>query len=92
MEERKFDGLNAKLIRLNNMLVGIATDIGPRILYLASTERRDFNLFGVLPQAGIQTPEGFWRIYGGHRFWSSPEAKPRSYSIDDKPVKMEVRE
>ena len=92
MEERKFDGLNAKLIRLNNMLVGIATDIGPRILYLASTERRDFNLFGVLPQAGMQTPEGFWRIYGGHRFWSSPEAKPRSYSIDDKPVKMEVRE
>jgi len=92
IEEKKIAGLNAKLIRLNNMLVGIATDIGPRILYLASTERRDFNLFGVLPQAGMQTLEGFWRIYGGHRFWSSPEAKPRSYSIDDKPVKMEVGE
>lgn len=92
IEERKIDGLNAKLIRINNILVGIATDIGPRILYLASTERSDFNLFGVLPEAGMQTAEGFWRIYGGHRFWSSPEAKPRSYSIDDKPVKVEVRE
>ena len=92
IEERKFHGLNAKLIRLNNVIVGIATDIGPRILYLASTERRDFNLFGVLPEAGMQTSEGFWRIYGGHRFWSSPEAKPRSYSIDDKPVKIEIRE
>jgi hypothetical protein len=92
IEERKFHGLNAKLIRLNNVIVGIATDIGPRILYLASTERRDFNLFGVLPEAGMQTSEGFWRIYGGHRFWSSPEAKPRSYSIDDKPVKIGIRE
>jgi hypothetical protein len=92
IQERKIDGLYAKLIRLNNVIVGIATDVGPRILYLASTERSDFNLFGVLPEAGIQTPEGFWRIYGGHRFWSSPEAKPRSYSIDDKPVKVEVRE
>jgi len=92
IQERKIDGLNAKLIQLNNVIVGIATDIGPRILYLASTERSDFNLFGVLPEVGMQTAEGFWRIYGGHRFWSSPEAKPRSYSIDDKPVKIGVRE
>jgi len=92
IQERKIDGLNAKLIRLNSVIVGIATDVGPRILYLASTGRSEFNLFGVLPEAGMRTPEGFWRIYGGHRFWSSPEANPRSYSIDDKPVKMEVRE
>jgi len=92
IEEREFGGFNTKLRSLNNVLVGIATDIGPRILYLASSRRPEFNLFGVLPEAGVQTPEGFWRIYGGHRLWSSPEAKPRSYSMDDKPVKIEASE
>lgn len=90
IEDREVGGFNTKLILLNNLIVGIATDIGPRILYVASTKRSEFNLFGVLPEAGVQTPEGFWRIYGGHRLWSSPEAKPRSYSMDDRPVKIEV--
>ena len=89
IEERKIGGFNTKLICLNNIAVGIASDIGPRILHVASKERSDFNLFGVLPEAGMQTPEGFWRIYGGHRLWSSPEVKPRSYSMDDKPVRIE---
>ena len=91
IEERKIGGFNTKLICMNNVTVGIASDIGPRILYVVSSERSDFNLFGVLPEAGIQTPEGFWRIYGGHRLWSSPEVKPRSYSMDDKPVNIDVR-
>lgn len=90
MEEGKVGDFNAKMISLNDMVVGIATDVGPRILYVASSERSDFNLFGVLPDAGVQTAEGFWHIYGGHRLWSSPEAKPRSYSMDDRPVEIEV--
>ncbi|MCW4025973.1 MAG: hypothetical protein NWE76_00635 [Candidatus Bathyarchaeota archaeon] len=92
IQEKKIDGLNVKLIQLNNVIVGIATDVGPRILYLASGGRSEFNLFSVLPEAAMQTTEGFWRIYGGHRFWSSPEAMPRSYSVDDKPVKIGVKE
>ncbi len=79
-----------KLFFLDDLMIGVATDIGPRILYLADRERPDFNLFGVIPEAGTQTQEGFWRIYGGHRFWSSPEAKPRSYSMDDEPVRVVV--
>jgi len=85
-------GLNTKLFFLNDVILGVATDIGPRILYAAHKERPEFNLFGVLPEAGAATPEGFWRIYGGHRFWSSPEAKPRAYSMDDKPVKITANE
>lgn len=92
IEEREVDGFSTNLISLNKIMVGIATDIGPRILYVASSERSEFNLFGVLPDAGIETPEGFWRMYGGHRLWSSPEAKPRSYSMDDKPVKIKIAE
>ena len=33
-----------------------------------------------------------WHIQGGHRLWSAPEATPRSYSLDDKPVKVEVQQ
>ena len=84
-------GFKTKLFFLNDMRIGVATDIGPRILYAAHKERPEFNIFGMLPEAGAETPEGFWRIYGGHRFWSSPEAKPRAYSMDDKPVKITTR-
>jgi len=50
------------------------------------------NVFGILPEAGMKTSEGFWHIYGGHRLWSSPESTPRSYSLDNQPVKLEFRE
>ncbi|MBE5039428.1 hypothetical protein [Ructibacterium gallinarum] len=29
---------------------------------------------------------GVWKIYGGHRLWTSPEALPRSYYPDSQPV------
>jgi len=90
VEEKEVGGFKTKFFYLDNLVIGIPTEIGPRILYLSSKEKPEFNLFGLLPEAGIQTSEGFWRIYGGHRLWSSPEAKPRSYSLDDKPVKIET--
>ena len=92
IEERKMGGFDIKLVVLGNMVLGIPSEIGPRILYLASSSKPEFNLFGILPDAGMQTPNGFWRIYGGHRLWSSPESWPRSYSIDDKPVRIQINE
>ena len=76
---------------LGNLILGIAEDIGPRVIKLALKETPDKNLFGVLPDAGVETPEGFWHIYGGHRLWVSPEAMPLSYSMDNEPVKIEAR-
>jgi len=90
IEEREVSGFNVKRVTINNLILGIATEIGPRILYLAGDENPDFNLFGVLPEFGVQTSEGLMRIYGGHRLWSSPEQMPRSYSRDDNPVKVKV--
>ena len=90
IEERVIDGFKIRTVSICDMIVGIATDIGPRILYIADYRKPHFNLFGVLPKAGVKTPKGFWRIYGGHRLWSSPEAMPRSYSKDDKPVELNV--
>ncbi|MCM8778118.1 MAG: DUF4380 domain-containing protein [Candidatus Omnitrophica bacterium] len=76
---------------LGNLILGITEDIGPRILKLAFKETPDKNLFGVLPDVGVETKDGFWHIYGGHRLWVSPEAMPLSYSMDNEPVKIEAR-
>lgn len=83
------EGFKIVLAYFDDIVIGIATEIGPRILYLGLKGKPGFNLFGILPGIGRETPEGFWRIYGGHRLWTSPEALPRSYSLDDKPVRVE---
>ena len=76
---------------MGNLVLGVARDIGPRVMKLTVKSRPDENLFGVLPDAGVDTPDGFWHIYGGHRLWPSPEAMPRSYSADNTPVRVEER-
>ena len=92
VQETKLKGFSIKIVYINNLLIGIATEIGPRILYFASEKYPQKNLFSICPEFGINTSEGFWRIYGGHRLWSAPEAKPRSYSLDDKPVEIKIEE
>jgi len=90
VKEKIIEGFKVKVASMGNLLVGVACNVGPRILYLASKDKPELNLFGILPEFGIETSEGFWKIYGGHRLWASPEAKPRSYSLDNQPVKIEV--
>jgi len=89
---RILDGFKVNLFQINNVILGIATDIGPRILYLAHKDSPDLNIFGIVPEITVETSEGLWRIFGGHRLWVSPEAMPRSYSLDDKPVEIKVRD
>lgn len=88
-KEKKVGELKVKEFCINNIILGIATDVGPRILYVADKKKPDFNFFGHLPEAGEETPNGYWRMYGGHRLWVSPEEMPRTYSMDDKPIKIE---
>jgi hypothetical protein len=89
MKEKRVSEFKIVELCLNNIIIGIATEIGPRILYVAGKDKPDFNFFGVLPEVGDETPRGFWRIYGGHRLWISPEDMLRTYSMDDKPIKIE---
>ncbi|MEM2887620.1 MAG: hypothetical protein QXH48_06170 [Candidatus Bathyarchaeia archaeon] len=89
LAEGMVEGFKVVFASFDDIILGIAIEIGPRILYLGLRGKPGFNLFGVLPGIGRETPEGFWKIYGGHRLWVSPEALPRSYSLDDKPVKVE---
>ncbi len=80
--------INTREFVMGNLVFGVARNIGPRVMSLTLKDRPKENLFAVLPDAGINTPEGFWHIYGGHRLWSSPEGMPRSYSMDDIPVRI----
>src|SRR3972149_7757363 len=88
--EKMFSGFRSYALDIGGLMIGVPLDIGPRILHLATVKRPDFNLFGILPEAEMRPADGIWRILGGHRLWSSPEAKPRSYSVDNKPVKVET--
>ena len=89
VEKSNINGLDLIMIYTRDIIIGIPEDIGPRILYAATKEKPDFNVFGILPEVKVETSEGLWNIYGGHRLWSSPEASPRSYSLDCNPVKIE---
>jgi len=66
----------------------IATsDVGPRIVRLGFVGGG--NLFGGLEEEWGLTGGEEWRLYGGHRFWHSPEAMPRSYYPDNHPIQVE---
>ncbi len=88
---KKINGFKMTCIESRNFIVGIARDIGPRVLYLAHADKPDYNVLAILPKSGSPLPDGgFWYSYGGHRLWSSPEAMPRSYSQDNTPVEIKV--
>ena len=88
-----------KCVQISNgcASVYITTDIGPRIINYSldgcenmmfenesrsiSNDGEDFDLYYGKGSA--------WYIYGGHRLWTSPEARPRSYYPDNEPVKYE---
>jgi hypothetical protein len=80
---------NVKKYVFGDLTVGAASEIGPRILFLSHAGSPEVNMMGVLPGAGVETPDGFWKIFGGHRLWTSPEAMPRSYSLDGARVVVE---
>jgi hypothetical protein len=40
------------------------------------------NLFAELPELGWQTPYGFYRLLGGHRFWVAPESMDLTYLLE----------
>ena len=73
-------------LRLSNSEIEIiiATDIGLRILRLGFIGGQ--NILYLSPEDKGKQGGDAWRIYGGHRLWHAPEAIPRSYSPDNKPI------
>jgi hypothetical protein len=62
----------------------VTLDVGPRIIRCGVPGER--NQFAEMAGQMGQTGGDEWRIYGGHRLWHAPEAKPRSYFPDNQPV------
>jgi hypothetical protein len=58
----------------------IPKGFGPRII--SAGFKNETNLFG---SAGVsaKTRKGTWKIYGGHRLWTSPEIGPVTYFPDN---------
>ena len=63
-------------------------DVGPRVIRFGLVGGK--NVFAERQEDLGRLGGREWRIYGGHRLWHSPEAKPRTYIPDNSPV--EVRE
>lgn len=52
--------------------------------------RSEQNLFVELPDVGWDTPRGFYRLLGGHRFWVAPESIDLTYLTEPQEVAVEV--
>ena len=66
----------------------VTTDVGPRVIrYGFVGEENEFKEYK--EQLGL-TGGDEWRIYGGHRLWHAPEAKPRTYWPDNLPVEVKA--
>ena len=66
--------------------VVVASDVGPRVLGYGFAGRR--NVLGEHPDAFVETAWGEFKPWGGHRLWTAPEAKPRSYAPDNDAVEV----
>lgn len=77
-------------VHISNGIVDliVTTDVGPRIIRYGFLEQAN-EMCQVAAMQG-KTGGDEWRIYGGHRLWHSPEAKPRSYEPDNSPVVWET--
>ncbi len=77
----------ANCIRLTNgqSELVVTTDVGPRIIRYGFVGGA--NVFKEYKEQLGLTGGDEWRIYGGHRLWHAPEAKPRTYWPDNAPVK-----
>jgi hypothetical protein len=75
-------------LRLTNGTVElvVTAGVGPRILRYALVGGE--NILGEQPEMEVQTELGQWKAYGGHRLWTAPEGKPRSYAPDNSPVEV----
>jgi len=71
----------------NGQIELIATgDVGPRIIRFGFVGGD--NVFAEYADQLGKTGGDEWRIYGGHRLWHAPEAKPRTYGPDNAPIEV----
>lgn len=76
-----------KCVRITNGTVEliVTTEVGPRIIRYGFIGGPNV----MCEKEGQMGTKGGteWNIYGGHRLWHSPEAMPRTYELDNTPIK-----
>lgn len=88
MEKKEYGGWpNCVWLSNGRVEVVVTTDVGPRIIRFGFVGGQ--NLLNEYKDLMGKTGGDEWRIYGGHRLWHAPEAKPRTYFPDNSPVKHE---
>lgn len=70
-------------ITLNHMKMIVSADVGPRILFFGFKDGENVLFHDTEENISI----GEMKLYGGHRFWISPETK-NTYAIDNIPCKV----
>jgi hypothetical protein len=71
-------------ITLNNLKMIVTADVGPRILFFGFKDGENVLFHDKEEKLSI----GEMKLYGGHRFWISPESKD-TYNPDNTPCKVE---
>jgi hypothetical protein len=78
-----FEGHDCVRLADERASVLVTVSAGPRILGLVG---REGNLMAVLPEAGLELPDGGrFRLLGGHRLWAAPEVPAVTYQPDERP-------
>lgn len=99
-EEKTYKEFGRCMRMYNDYIELYATlDFGPRIIHFSklggenmmfNDPERSFNQDKNKELFAEKFGEdlGTWKIYGGHRLWTSPEGLPRSYYPDNQPVEF----
>jgi len=76
-------------VRLSNSDVEliVTKDVGPRVIRFGFIGEK--NVFAEFKGQQGKSGEKEWMIRGGHRFWIAPEEKPKTYELDNVPVRTE---
>ena len=82
-------GAFGRCLSMTNGLVELVVtlDVGPRVIRAGLPGK--CNVFAEIPD---MTWENGWKIYGGHRLWTAPEAMPLSYALENDPCHYELVE
>ena len=80
---------HCQLLTNGTVEVIVTTDVGPRVVRYGLVGGPNV-LCEVHGEDGL-TGGDTWHTFGGHRLWHAPEASPRSYQPDGRPVAHEVR-
>lgn len=83
-----FHGLPARTLENGRIRLDVLEGAGPRVVRLLAPGGE--NLFVEMPARAWRTPQGPYRIRGGHRLWHAPEAYPRSYQPDNEGLVIEA--